>query len=134
MHLVSERKPTRYAYRSARPAAAPDTTTQAHRTEGNSSGRYASFRVAKPRLPDRARLEAQRAELLRVMECVNRARRTLEQHVVKESPGSERHHFYEQRVLESLDVAKQALATAYPMLERIAEALHVGEILKEHAS
>jgi len=89
-------------------------------------------------LPSRAsltaRLEAQRAELLRVMECVNRARRTLEQHVVKESPGSERHHFYEQRVLESLDVAKQALATAYPMLERIAEALHVGEILKEHAS
>jgi hypothetical protein len=89
-------------------------------------------------LPSRAsltaRLEAQRAELLRVMECVNRARRTLEQHVVRESPGSERHHFYEQRVLESLDVAKQALATAYPMLERIAEALHVGEILKEHAS
>ena len=37
-------------------------------------------------------------------------------------------------MLESLDVAKQALATAYPMLERIAEALHVGEILKEHAS
>ena len=84
-------------------------------------------------LPNRAaltaRLEAQRAELLRVMECVNRARRTLEQHVVKESP-----RFYEQRVLESLDVAKQALAAAYPMLERIAEALHVDEILKEHAS
>jgi hypothetical protein len=67
------------------------------------------------------------------MECVNRARRTLEQHVAKESPASERQRCYEQRVLESLDVAKQALATAYPMLERIAEALHVDEILKEHA-
>jgi hypothetical protein len=30
-----------------------------------------------------------------------------------------------------LDDAKQSLATAYPMLERIAEALHVEEILKE---
>jgi len=37
-------------------------------------------------------------------------------------------------VLESLDVAKQALATAYLMLERIAEALHVSEILRERPS
>ena len=87
-------------------------------------------------LPSRAaltaRLEAQRVELLRVMECVNRARRTLEEHIVRHST-SEQHRFHEQRVLESLDDAKQALATAYPMLERIAEALHVDEILKEHA-
>ena len=80
-------------------------------------------------LPSRAaliaHLEAQRAELLRAMECVNRARRTLEQRVVNHA---------EKRVLESLDNAKQALATAYPMLEGIAEALHVDEILKEHAS
>lgn len=89
-------------------------------------------------LPSRAaliaRLEVQRAELLRAMECVNRARRTLEQHMVNHAVTSERHRFYEQRVLKSLDDAKQALATAYPMLERIAEALHVDEILREHPS
>ena len=77
------------------------------------------------------RLEAQRAELLRVMECVNRARRTLEEHIVGHWFTSERHRFNEQRVLESLDDAQQSLAAAYPMLERIAEALHVEEILKE---
>jgi hypothetical protein len=33
-----------------------------------------------------------------------------------------------------LDNAKQSLATAYPMLVRIAEALHVDKILREHAS
>jgi len=86
-------------------------------------------------LPSRAaltaRLEAQRAELLRVMECVNRARRTLEEHIIKHSLTSDQHRFYERRVLDSLDDAKQSLATAYPMLERIAEALHVEEILKE---
>lgn len=89
-------------------------------------------------LPSRAaliaRLEAQRAELLRVMECVNRAQRTLEEHIVKNSLTSEQHRFYEQRMLESLNDAKQSLATAYPMLERIAEALHVDKILKKRAS
>ena len=68
------------------------------------------------------RLEAQRAELLRVMERVNRAHNMLEGHIVSE-----------QRVLESLNDAKQSLATAYPMLERIAEALHVDKILKEQS-
>jgi hypothetical protein len=89
-------------------------------------------------LPSRAaliaRLEAQRAELLRVMECVNRAHHTLEEHIVEHSVNFERHRFYEQRVLESLEDAKQSLATAYPMLKRIAEALHVDKILKEHTS
>jgi len=68
------------------------------------------------------------------MECVNRARRTLEEHIANQSLTSQRHRFHEQRMLESLNEAKQSLATAYPMLERIAEALHVDEILKEHAS
>jgi hypothetical protein len=68
------------------------------------------------------------------MECVNRARRTLEQRVVKHAVTFERQRLYEQRVLESLDDAKQALTTAYPMLEGIADALHVDEILKEDAS
>ena len=65
------------------------------------------------------------------MECVNRARRTLEEHIARYSFTSEQHRLHEQRVLESLDNAKTSLATAYPMLERIAEALHVEEILKE---
>jgi hypothetical protein len=68
------------------------------------------------------------------MECVNRARRTLEEHIVGHWFTSERHRFNEQRVLESLDDAQQSLAAAYPMLERIAEALHADEILKEHES
>ena len=84
-------------------------------------------------LPSRAaliaRLEAQRVELLCVMECVNRARRTLEDNIVNQAVASEQHRFYEQCVLESLDDAKQALATAYPMLERISAAIHVDEIL-----
>jgi len=67
-----------------------------------------------------------------VMECVNRARRTLEQQVVKHPVTSQ--GLYEQRVLQSLEDAKQSLATAYPMLARIAEALHVDKILKEHTS
>jgi len=68
------------------------------------------------------------------MECVNRAQRTLEEHIVKNSLTSEHHRFYEQRMLESLNDAKQSLATAYPMLERIAEALHVDKIPKKRAS
>jgi len=35
-------------------------------------------------------------------------------------------------VLEVLGLAGDALATAYPMLERIAQALYAGEMLKEH--
>ena len=89
-------------------------------------------------LPSRAaltaRLEAQRAELLRAMECVNRAHRALEDHIVRHSLTAEQHRFYEQRMLESLNDAKQSLATAYPMLERIAEALHVDKIPKKRAS
>jgi hypothetical protein len=77
-----------------------------------------------------AHLEAQRTELLRVMEFVNQARRTLEEHIVKHSLTSEG----QQHLLETLDNAKQSLATAYPMLVRIAEALHVDKILREHAS
>jgi len=68
------------------------------------------------------------------MECVNRARRTLEEHIVGHWFTSERHRFNEQRVLESLDDAQQSLAAAYPMLERIAEALHVDKIPKKRAS
>lgn len=113
----------------------PPRRTRAHKNTAQKE--TCSSQTQSSELPSRAsltaRLEAQRAELLRVMECVNRARRTLEQHVVKESPTSVQDHFYERRVLESLDIAQQALAAAYPMLERIAEALHVDEILKEHA-
>jgi hypothetical protein len=64
------------------------------------------------------------------MEFVNQARRTLEEHIVKQSLTSEG----QQHLLETLDNAKQSLATAYPMLVRIAEALHVDKILREHAS
>jgi multidrug efflux pump subunit AcrA (membrane-fusion protein) len=77
-----------------------------------------------------ARLEAQRAELLRVMEFVNRARRTLEEQIARHSLTFER----QQQLLDTLDNAKQSLATAYPMLVSIAEALHVDEILNESAS
>ena len=72
------------------------------------------------------RLEAQRMELLRAMTCVDRARRTLEEHVAK------RHELYQERMLEELGSAHDALATAYPMLEGIAAALHVEEMLKQH--
>ena len=44
-----------------------------------------------------------------------------------------KHEVYEERVLEALNGAGEALATAYPMLERIAAALDVEEMLKEHA-
>jgi hypothetical protein len=39
---------------------------------------------------------------------------------------------YQQRVFEALNVAGDALASAYPMLVRIAEALDANEMLKEH--
>ncbi|TMQ08998.1 MAG: hypothetical protein E6J91_31710 [Deltaproteobacteria bacterium] len=86
-----------------------------------------------------ARLETQRRDLLRAMACVNRARRTLEEHVAEGPAGPlqrispKRHEVYEERVLEALNGAGEALATAYPMLERIAAALDVEEMLKEHA-
>ena len=85
-----------------------------------------------------ARLESQRLELLRAMTCVHLARRTIEQHVAEPRHSDvralrpEQHETYRQRVLEALGVAGDALATAYPMLERIARALDAGEMLKEH--
>jgi hypothetical protein len=79
-----------------------------------------------------ARLEAQRAELLRVMECVNRAHQTLEALVKHSATSEQQHRFYEQSALELLNDAKQSLGAAYPMLERIAEALHADKILEEH--
>src|SRR5258708_17479131 len=85
-------------------------------------------------------LEAQRKTLLRAMACVSRAHRTLEKHLAKLSaagealsPGAKRQELYELRALEALGEAGQALATAYPMLQRIADAPDVVEILKEPA-
>jgi len=95
-------------------------------------------------LPNRraliARLESQRSELLRAMACVHLARRTIGEHVAQPLHGdlirfrSEQHQIYRQRVLDALSVAGDALATAYPMLERIARALDAGEMLKEYAA
>jgi len=87
-----------------------------------------------------ARLEAQRAELLRAMAGVHRARRTIEGHIayppyrVGLSVSAEQHADYRQRVLEALGDASEALGTAYPLLERIAAALEVEEMLKEQSS
>ena len=97
---------------------------------------------AEGELPSRqgliARLETQRTELLRAMSCVNLARRTIEPHVVDVPVGSmgpvtpRQHQGYRQRVVEALNDASEALGTAYPMLERIAQALAIEEILREH--
>jgi hypothetical protein len=81
-----------------------------------------------------ARLEAQRIELLRAMSCVSLARRTIEEHAayqpLSDIPADPKEHeFYRQRVLAALRDARDALGTAYPMLERIAQALDVEEIL-----
>ena len=115
--------PTSITDRQARRTRAQKHTVQKKKGDATTS-----------ELPSRAaliaRLEVQRAELLRAMECVTRARRTLEQHITY-SVTSARHRTNEQRVLESLEDATDALATACPMLERIAEALHVDEILKD---
>jgi hypothetical protein len=73
------------------------------------------------------RLEAQRADLLRAMASVNLAERTISQHVANAPLGRDR-----QRALEALSDAGEALRTAYPLLERIAQALAVEEILKQH--
>jgi hypothetical protein len=103
---------------------------------------------AAPRDPDGlpsrealiGRLEAQRVELLRAMSSVNLAQRTIAQHVAKPPFAGEpllspeQHELYRQRVLEALSDAGEALRTAYPMLEGIAEALAVEQILKEHMS
>jgi hypothetical protein len=68
------------------------------------------------------------------MACVHLARCTLEQHREAHADlpafrggqdGS-----YEGRVLEALCVAGDALASAYPMLERIAQALDARKMLK----
>jgi hypothetical protein len=83
-----------------------------------------------------ARLESQRLELLRAMACVHLARRTIEEHGAEPGHGdvlpfrAEQQEVYRQRVLEALHVAGEALARGYPMLERIAEALDAGEMLK----
>jgi hypothetical protein len=72
------------------------------------------------------------------MACVHLARRTIEEHVAEPRHGDvlplrlEQHEIYRQRVLEALSVAGDALATAYPLLERIARALDADEMLKEH--
>ena len=85
-----------------------------------------------------AHLETQRAELLHAMSCLDVARRTIEQHLANPPFGSQLvvspkdHEFYRGRVLETLNDAGEALRTAYPMLERIAQALAVEEILREH--
>ena len=47
---------------------------------------------------------------------------------------TEQHESYRQRVAEALSAAGEALATAYPMLERIARALDADEMLKEYAT
>jgi hypothetical protein len=73
------------------------------------------------------------------MACVHLARRTIEEHGAE--PGhrdvlpfrAEQHEVYRQRVLEALLVAGDALARGYPMLERIAEALDAGKLLKAQA-
>ena len=103
---------------------------------------HAREQRAPSELPSRAaliaRLETQRTELLRAMSCVSLERRTIEQHVAKPpfgpaSPlGARPHEIYRQRVLEALRDAGEALGTAYPMLERIAHALDVEQILKGH--
>ena len=95
-------------------------------------------------LPSRAalvaRLEVQRAELLRAMLCVNLARRSLEEHLGQPSLGTARladnglHPDDRQYSLEAVNAAGEALGSAYPMLERIAEALDVEEILKAHGA
>jgi hypothetical protein len=93
-------------------------------------------------LPNRraltSRIESQRLELLRAMACVHLARRMIEEHVAEPRHGDviplrpEQHENYRQRVLEALSIADDALATAYPMLERIAQALDADEMLKEY--
>ena len=82
------------------------------------------------------RLEAQRLDLLRAMSCVSRAQRTIEEHVGAPTAGAgapiaeRQQEPYCQHVLDALHDAAEALRTAYPMLERIAQALAVEEILE----
>ena len=107
---------------------------------GTGRSREASSRECAE-LPSRealiARLEAQRAELLSAMSNVNLARRTIEEHAAYprfagDLPTTpEQHARYRQRVLEALKDAAEALATAYPMLEKIAAALEVEEMLRQ---
>lgn len=116
--------------KSAAPAVAPGQASQATQAPAELPSREALT----------GRLEAQRVELLRAMSCVNLARRTIEEHVARPPFGDERpvspeqHELYRQRVLEALSDAGEGLRTAYPLLERIAQALAVEEILKEHTT
>jgi len=74
------------------------------------------------------------------MACVHLARRTIEEHIAEPRHGdvlpfrTEPHENYRQRLAEALSVAGDALAQAYPMLERIARALDADEMLKEYAA
>ena len=126
-------KPRRPETRQAEPTApavVPGQASRATRDSGELPSREALI----------GRLEAQRAELLQAMSCVSLARHTIEQHVATppfegERPVSpEQHEHYRQRVLVALNDAGEALRMAYPMLEGIAQALAVEEILKEHAA
>jgi len=86
-----------------------------------------------------ARLESQRLELLRAMARICLARRTIDEHAAEPGHGDvipfkdEHHAIYRQRVLDALSVAGNSLATAYPILERIAQILNAGEMLKTQA-
>ena len=126
----TSRRPENRQVKSTAPAVAPGQASQATQAPGELPSREALI----------GRLEAQRAELLRAMSCVNLARRTIEEHVARPPFGGERpvspeqHEFYRQRVLEALSDAAEGLRTAYPLLERIAQALAVEEILKEHTA
>jgi len=83
------------------------------------------------------RLEAQRTDLLRAMSCVGLAQRTIDEHLANPKPGgaapvsAREAELHRQRVLDALQDAGEALRMAYPMLERIAQALAVDEILKQ---
>jgi hypothetical protein len=111
-------------------------SVRANKTTG--PGQPATATDTPTQLPNRealiARLEAQRTELLRAMSCVSLARRTIEEHAAYQPQNHipvdpKEHEFYRQRVLAALHDARDALGTAYPMLERIAQALDVEKIL-----
>jgi hypothetical protein len=120
--------------------ASPAEGSRTNKTGG--PGGLAKASGMSNELPDRkaltARLERQRTELLRAMSCVSLARRTIEEEHAARDP----HHLgndpagqdvYRQRVLAALHGARDALGIAYPILERIAEALDVEELLARGA-
>jgi hypothetical protein len=71
------------------------------------------------------------------MSCVNLAKRIIEEHTLTPPVGAALSHkpnpseLYQQRVLDALSDAGEALAAAYPILERIAQGLAVAAILAE---